>query len=102
MALHTKNAVSNPENYRAINLTAQVSKAVERFLRLFVGPALEDRTCGHAKFAYHKKHWARDAALFYVLSWIAGLNEENKIVIYCSDVASAFDRVDSELSLRKL
>ena len=49
-----------------------------------------------------KKHGARDAVLFYVLSWIAGLNEGNNIGIYCSDVSGAFDRVDSELLLRKL
>ena len=102
LPLYKKKSVSNPENYRAINLTAQVSKAVERFLRPFFGPALEDRAFGHAQFAYRKKHGARDAVLFYVLSWIAGLNEGNKIGIYCSDVSGAFDRVDSELLLRKL
>ena len=77
-------------------------KSGRKFLASFFEPALEDRAFGHAQFAYRKKHGARDAVLFYVLSWIAGLNEGNKIGIYCSDVSGAFDRVDSELLLRKL
>ena len=63
MALRKKKAVSNPENFRAINLTAQVSKAVERFLCPFVGPAFEDRAFCNAQFAYRKRHGARDAIL---------------------------------------
>ena len=102
MPLHKRKAVSNPDNYRAINLTAQISKAVERFLRPFFGPQLEDKAFGQAQFAYRKRHGARDAVLYYVLSWIAGLNDGKKIGVYCSDVSGAFDRVDSEIMMTKL
>ena len=102
MPLYKRKAVSNPENYRAINLTAQISKAVERFLCPWFGPLLEDRAFGQAQFAYRKRHGARDAVLYYVLSWIAEMNVGNKVGIYCSDVSGAFDRVDSVLLLRKL
>ena len=94
--------MSNPDNYRAINLTAQISKAVERYLCPWFGPLLEDRAFGQAQFAYRKRHGARDAVLYYVLSWIAEMNVGNKVGIYCSDVSGAFDRVDSVLLLRKL
>ena len=102
MPLHKRNAVSNPDNYRAINLTAQISKAVERYLRPLFGPQLEDKAFGQAQFAYRKRHGARDAVLYYVLSWIAGLNDGKKIGVYCSDVSGAFDRVDSEIMMTKL
>ena len=97
-----RKAVSNPENYRAINLTAQISKAVERYLCRWIGQLLEDRAFGHAQFAYRKRHGARDAVLYYVRTWIATLNVGNEISVYCSDVAGAFDRVDSEILLTKL
>ena len=63
MGLYKRNAVANPENYRAINLTAQISEAVQRFLRPFFGPALEYRAFGKAKFAHRKRHGARDTVL---------------------------------------
>ena len=102
MPLYKRKSVSDPNNYRAINLTAQISKAVERYLSPFFVPVLEARAFGQSQFAYRKSHGARDAVLFYVLSWIAGLNDGHKICIYCSDVAGAFDRVDSELLMGKL
>ena len=102
MPLHKRKSVADPPNYRAINLTAQSSKVVERFLCPTFAPTLEDRAFGAAQFAYRKQHGARDAILYYVLSWIAALNDGCKVGVYCSDVAGAFDRVDSELLLRKL
>ena len=38
MALYKRKAVSNSENDRAINLTAEISKAVERYLCPWFGP----------------------------------------------------------------
>ena len=102
MPLHKRKSVADPPNYRAINLTAQISKVVERFLCPTFTPTLDDRAFGVAQFAYRKQHGARDAILYYVLSWIAALNDGCKVGVYCSDVAGAFDRVDSELLLRKL
>ena len=101
MPLHKRKAKSCPANYRAINLTAQISKAVERLMTPMLTPSLEP-AFGTAQFAYRKDHGARDAVLYYVLSWIASLNEGDNVGVYCSDVAGAFDRVDTELLLRKL
>ena len=67
MLLYKRNAVSEQENYRAINLTVQISKAVKRYLYPFFAPILEERAFGHAKFAYRKRRGARYAVLYYVL-----------------------------------
>ena len=64
MPLYKRKAVSNPENYRAINLTAQISKAVERYLCPWFGPLPEDRAFGQAQFAYRKRHEAHYAVLY--------------------------------------
>ena len=102
MPLHKRKTKADPINYRAINLTAQISKVVERFLCPCFTPTLELRAFGATQFAYRKKHGARDAVLFYVLSWVAALNDGCKVGVYCSDVVGAFDRVDAELLMRKL
>ncbi len=102
LPLHKRKSTSDPVNYRAINLTTQVSKVVERFLCPSFAPTLEDRAFGVAQFAYRKKHGARDAVLYYALAWIAALNDGCKVGVYCSDVAGAFDRVDAALLMRKL
>ena len=95
MPLHKRNSVSDPHNYSAINLTAQVSKVVERFLCPFFTPVLENVAFGAAQFAYRKKHGARDALLYYALSWVAALNDGCKVCVYTSDVSGAFDKVDA-------
>ena len=43
-----------------------------------------------------------DAVLYYVLSWVAALNNLHKVSVYCSDVHGAFDLVDARLLLNKL
>ena len=95
MPLYKKKAVSDPCNYRAINLTSQMSKAVERILLPSFGPTLETTAFSDEQYAYRKKHGARDAVLLYVLSWIYELNIGNKVGVYCSDVSGAFDKVDA-------
>ena len=100
--LHKRKSKAEAGNYRAINLTAQLSKIVERFLSTFFAPQLESRAFGPAQFAYRKRHGARDAVLLYVLSWIAGMNSGKRIGMYSSDVQGAFDRVDSQLLMQKL
>ena len=49
-----------------------------------------------------RKNGARDAILYYALSWISGLNQGFNIGMYCSDVQGAFDKVDAELLICKL
>ena len=102
MLLYKRKAVSDSENYRAINLTVQISKAVEWYLCSWFTPIWEERAFGHAQFAYRQRDVARDAVLYYVFFWIEGLNEGNTICIYCSDVSGAFDGVDSDPLMKKL
>ena len=75
---------------------------VERFLNPWLSHRLEQFAFGEAQFAYRKKHGARDAILYYALSWISGLNRGFNIGMYCSDVQGAFDKVDAKLLIYKL
>ena len=75
---------------------------MERVLAPFFIPRLERQAFGTNQFAYRKAHGSRDAIAFYVLSWIFEFNVGNKIAVYASDVAGAFDRVSRSLLLRKL
>ena len=79
MPLYKRKAVSNPENYQAINLTAQISKAVERYMCPWFRRLLEDCAFGQAQFAYFASDTARDAVLYYVLAKIAEMNRGNKV-----------------------
>ena len=55
--LYKRKSVYDPTNYRAINLTAQVSKAAERALAPQFVPQLEQLAFGPSQFAYRKKTW---------------------------------------------
>ena len=102
MPLYKRKSVYDPENYRAINLTAQISKAAERALAPHFAPAMEERSFGVSQFAYRKGHGARDAVALYVMSWIFSLNCGSKVGVYCSDVHGAFDKVSAERLMQKL
>ena len=103
LALHKRKSVYDPSNYRGIHLTAQISKAMERYLgSLFLPALLSANAFGENQFAYTPKRGARDAVLYYVLSWILALNYGMKIAIYCSDVSGAFDRISTSRMMSKL
>ena len=91
-------------NYRGIHLTAQLSKVVERMVKQMVEPFLERSVAyGPNQFAYRAKRGARDALALLTLEWIAQINRRGKVALYASDVAGAFDRVDSSsILLEKL
>ena len=101
-ALFKRGAAFLQKNYRGIHLTAQMSKLVERMLASLFVPQLSRFAFGDHQFAYRKEHGARDALALYVLHWILAFNSGNKVGIYCSDVAGAFDRVSAAILLRKL
>ena len=61
----------------------------------------EDRF-GPDQFAYRAGRGCRDALALLTLSWISAFNNRQKVVIYCSDVAGAFDRVSRVRLLEKL
>ena len=92
--LFKKKNVYNPENYRGIHLTPQLSKVVERLLKLLYDPYLS-ATCafGQNQFAYSIGRGARDALALLMLTWIKALGSGRKVGVYCSDVSGAFDRV---------
>ena len=69
-------------------------------MRAFFTPVLDDAAFGAAQFAYRKKYGARDALLYYALSWVVDLG--CKVGVYLFDVSGAFDKVDAELLMSKL
>ena len=79
VGLHKRKAVSDPDNYRGIHMTSQISKVAERVLAVFFGPLLERRVFGANQFAYRKRHGARDAVAFYGCSWVQALCRGAKI-----------------------
>jgi hypothetical protein len=102
VALHKRLSIFSPKNYRGVHLTSQLSKVAERVLIKWFGPQLERHAFGQNQFAYRKRHGARDAVAFYVLSWIYALCCGCKVGVYCSDVSGAFDKVSSERLVQKL
>ena len=102
-ALYKKKSVYDPANYRGVQLTAQISKAMERFLAsLFVPQLVELGAFGENQFAYRLEHGARDLLLFLVLSWIGLMASGKQVGVYCSDVSGAFDRVSAKRLLSRL
>ena len=92
--LFKKKSIYNPGNYRGIHLTPQLSKVMERLLKLLYDPYLST-TCafGQNQFAYSVGRGARDALALLLLTWLKALCSGRKIGVYCSDVSGAFDRV---------
>ena len=86
--LYKKKSVNDASNYRGIHLTPQLSKAAERLIGSLFLPFLHFSCAfGASQFAYTPGRGARDALLYYVLSWICAINFGKKVAIYCSDVS---------------
>ena len=101
--LHKRASQHNPDHYRGLQLTSQLSKAVERFIcTLFLPPLQRTLSFGQFQFAYMPGRGARDAILFIVLSWLRAFGAGQRVALYCSDVAGAFDRVPAERLSAKL
>ena len=101
--LFKKKSVYNPGNYQGIHLTAQLSKVVERLLKLLYYPYLASCFAfGPSQFAYTTGRGARDALAVLALTWVIALGAGRKIAVYCSDVSGAFDRVRLERLVSKL
>ena len=101
--LFKRNSRFLASNYRGLQITSQMSKAMERFLGVhFLTHLSVSGAFGTSQFAYRKYHGARDAVLYVTLVWLLAFAHGRKVGIYCSDVSSAFDRVDSEILLAKL
>ena len=80
-----------------------MGKAAERLLKRsfedFFGTAEHS---GANQFAYKKERGARDLLALLVLTWLSGFEKGRKFLLYCSDVAGAFDRVDAKRLTEKL
>jgi hypothetical protein len=101
--LHKKKSVYQPGNYRGIHLTAQLSKVVERLLKLVYQPYLFSVSAfGPNQFAYTVGRGARDALALLMVTWLQALAAGRKIAVYCSDVSGAFDRVPLQRLAAKL
>ena len=79
-ALYKKKIKSDPNNYRGIHLTAQLSKIAERILGKLFLPYLEQiEACGPNQFAYRKERGLRDALAFNLMSWIYMFHSEHRV-----------------------
>ena len=89
--LHKRKSRASAANYRGLQLTSQLSKAMERLLGIHFLPQLSfSGSYGSNQFAYRRFHGARDAILYVVLSWLLALAMGKKVGVYCSDVVGAF------------
>jgi hypothetical protein len=101
--LFKKKSVYEPNNYRGVHLTVQLSKAVERLLKALFVPYLDRVSAfGPNQFAYTVGRGARDVLATLILNWISILVKGMKIAVYCSDVTGAFDRVSMERLIMKM
>ena len=101
--LYKKRSVYDPNNYRGIHLSSQLSKVVERLLGRFFLPFLEvTGAYGPNQWAYRRLRGCKDALAYNAVQWVWQLHCGNKVGLYCSDVSGAFDRVRSERLLQKL
>ena len=101
--LFKKKAAWNAKNYRGVHLTSQLSKVVERVLQTLLEPYLTHPLAkGEYQFAHTRESGARDALLVLVLSFLLAFNSGLKVVLYCSDVAGAFDKVEAARLTEKL
>ena len=101
--LYKKRSVYQPDNYRGIHLSSQLSKVLERLLGKHVLPFLELRgVFGPDQFAYRRERGCKDALAFNTLQWLWWLQQGKKVGLYNADVAGAFDRVSSDRLLNKL
>ena len=89
-------------NYRGLQITCQLSKAMKRFLGCQFLPYLSHSwSFGQSQFAYRKFHGARDAVLFVILVWLRAFACGRKVDLYCSDFSGAFDHVSCQKLVAK-
>ena len=101
--LYKRNVVFRAKHYRGVHLAAQTSKVVERIVKGMMEPYLEKTSAyGINQFAYRKERGSKDLILMIILEWLQILNRRGKIAVHCSEVAGAFDRVDSGILAEKL
>ena len=103
LPLFKKGLTSNPHHYRGIHFTSHVSKVVERVLAaIFITPFVKTLSLfGENQFAYTKERGAREELAFFVFYCLFAFSRSQKVAFHQGDVAGAFDKVDSNILLRK-
>ena len=100
--LYKKGAVSDSKNYRGVHLTSVLSKTLERIVSMVFVPFLDKGGAfGRSQWAFRPAHSCRDLVTLKFAQWIREIGRGKRIGLFLSDVSGAFDRVDSELLLRK-
>ena len=101
--LYKKGSYANPENYRGVHLTPVLSKVVERVVNRLLGPFFEStNSFGVSQWAFRQKSSCNDLVTLLTCYWVLAFQNREKVEVFLSDIAAAFDRVDRELLLRKL
>ena len=101
--LYKRKSVFAPANYRGVHITSQLSKATERLIHsMFVPRLISNGAFGKHQFAYQPEKGARDLLAFLTLKWLRAFQQKKVIGVLCSDVAGAFDRVNSARLEQKL
>ena len=93
--LFNHKSIYDTGNYRGIHLTSQISNVVERAIAsLFVPQVIHHGAFGRNQFAYMPERSAPDALAQLLRTLISLFSKKLKIVVYCSDVSGAFDKVN--------
>ena len=102
-AIHKKKSKSDPDNYRGVHLTTQLSKVVERIMGSVLFPLTSQPALfGANQYVYTPSRSHRDALAANVFHWLVLLDNGFQVALYCSDVSAAFDRVSSKILISKL
>ena len=101
--LFKKGAVHNAANYRGLHLTPILSKVAERVLRTPLVAFFESvNAYGDTQFAFRKNIGCHDLLLALMCSWLLSFQCRKKVGVFLSDIAGAFDRVDTTKLVAKL
>ena len=101
--LYKKGVVYKPSNYRGLHITPVRSKVAERVIKIPLSNFLEATDgYGSSQWAFRKQRGCTDLVLLLVCSWLNAFQRRHKVGVFLSDIASAFDRVDSAKLLAKM
>ena len=101
--LHKKKSKAEPNNYRGIHLTPVLSKAAERVLGDVLVAYFEGSGAyGETQFAFRKQHSVNDVVALFVAECLLAWHSGKKLGLYLSDISGAFDKVSTDILMRKL
>ena len=101
--IYKKGPQANPGNYRGIHLTSNVSKLCERMLNRLLQPFFSCQgSFGLLQHAFQKGRSCPDLIVILVCSWLLAFQKGQKVGLYLSDIAGAFDRVHVPRLMAKL